>query len=83
MSEKAKEQVVSTQCLAHRIFLELCNPKPVVWPTRKYCHPFITACMYTLEEHVEWLAEGIQLVLGTIYKLSLLVLILHTQHIIS
>ena len=30
MSEKVKKQVVSTQCLAHHIFLEICIPKSLV-----------------------------------------------------
>ena len=44
--------------------MEICFPKSHVNLACKYCKPFITACLqdleayiYTLEEHVEWLAE--------------------------
>ena len=65
MSKNAKKQVVSThdQCLAHHIFLEICIPKSlVVWPVSTVNHLSQHACkilrhIYTLEEHVEWLAE--------------------------
>ena len=65
MSEKAKKQVVSTheQCLAHHIFLGICIPKFfVVWPISAANHTSKHACkilrhIYTLEEHVDWLAE--------------------------
>ena len=63
MSEKTKKQVVSTQCLAYQIFVEICIPNSlVVWPVSTTNHSSQHACkilrhIYTLQEHVEWLAE--------------------------
>ena len=65
MSEKVKKQAVSThdQCLAHHIFLGIYIPKSLVgWPVGTANHLSQHACkilshIYTLEEHVEWLAE--------------------------
>ena len=81
MSQKTKKQVVSTQCLAHHIFLEICIFKFVCIPcslAHKHCKPFIIEWMqnfeaynmYTLEGHVE---------LGTIYRLSMLIFVLYAQ----
>ena len=63
MSKKVKKHVLSTQCLAHHIFLEICTPKSlVVWPLSTANCLSQHACkilrhIYTLEEHAEWLAE--------------------------
>ena len=63
--QKMKKQVVSThdQCLAHHIFLEICISKfLVVWLVSTANHLSQHACkilrhIYTLEEHVKWLAK--------------------------